>query len=207
MKVDIKSKNSEVILKGGDYSYNHFTYWAKSENYFAVRATFHILDLIDLRSKKKKKISFEDDIKHVFHCSNDLFLVFTEKGVFKFNGSATLPEKIELEKEPKFIRSGTTLGDKHLFLHVMVNNSDHEARIYDLSGNMISRINVPVSLKYVIDYFLVISFFLQNVFLQKIGFVLWEIKKFKFLKLILAMVLFLLITKILQMRATYRMLL
>lgn len=97
----------------------------------------------------KEEIYFENEIFHVLHSTNDLFLVLTKFGAYKINRN--LPkakiEKIELEENPNMIRSGTTLKNNYFFLHVKVDNSTREGRIYTFDGKLISRKILPDSLR------------------------------------------------------------
>lgn len=147
-KVNIKTKKSKIILKGKkNFLYTGFTYWAKSETNFAVKSSESILKILDLEFKEKAELIYEDRIDHVLHTSDNSFLVLCRSGAYLVDGNAPIVEEISLEEIPEKIQSGTALNKNFFFLHVKVKEDEQEGRVYDLVGNLVSKIAIPNHLK------------------------------------------------------------
>lgn len=130
-------------MKGDDNYYIAYTYWAQSKNFIAVKASKNNLKLFDKQSKEKKTFKSEIGIEHILYLSNDLFLVLTYRNAYRVDGKTSVIEKIELEDAPYIIYTGTTLEDNYFFLHVKLDDQSYGERVYDLKGNLISKIEVP----------------------------------------------------------------
>lgn len=147
IKVNIKSKKSQIIFRGADYDSANYTYWAQSKDFFLVKSSKNNIKLIDLQFKEKSDFRIENRVRHVLHTSNNFFLVLADDEAYKINGDTLLVEKFQLEQTPKIIYSGTALGDSYIFLHVQLENKNSEGRVYDLEGKLTSQIVLSVDLK------------------------------------------------------------
>lgn len=147
LKVNIISKNVQIILVGEDCNSNFFTYLAKSMDSFLVKSSNDKFKILDYQFNKLAEIKIENRIIHILHLFNNLFLILTKFRVYKFYIRNYKVEKIQLNQAPKGIQSGTTFKKELLFLHVLVDNENHEGRFYDLHGNIISRITISKYLK------------------------------------------------------------
>lgn len=145
LKVNIKTKKSQIIFEGKDFEYSFFTFWAKSDNYIAAKFSKSKLKILDPQFKQIAELEYSIQIEHVLYLSKDLFLILGESSVFKVSGKSPRIKKIKLDETPEIIFSGTSLERDYFFLHVKMANKNHEGRVYDLKGNLFSQKNIPKS--------------------------------------------------------------
>lgn len=104
--------------------------------------------MFDLQFQEIETFNFEENILHVLHLSEDKILILCLEKVYILENSEIYNDwkkKIELEDPPASIISGCCLRNNKFFLHITKNNN-HEGRIYNLKGKLLSNTILTESL-------------------------------------------------------------